>query len=255
GARDVEMTQDVVATLAAEPPATETALAAALLKDADRARTTMWAWVSAPAGTTTDTLHIAFEDYEGRCVAETSVATFDAKGAHPSGASRRARCEQTAMRERTRRSRVIARLPLAAGDLGDTWSVALAVRGETRVYLDSVVFKVDSLRLRAKPLDGAAQHVDSVVPGLSTGSENTWSVARTATGLAFDRDIAAKEEWARYRLRFAVPLDATFQLDGAWPTFEVLLAPPKTPDNPYGRAWTYAHAPMAYFRGVRRALP
>ncbi|MEA3246459.1 MAG: hypothetical protein U9Q74_09915 [Gemmatimonadota bacterium] len=258
GAYAVEAAQQAGPAPVGGAAAMSAALDAVLLHDADRARTTMWMWTAGPSGGAAgamDTVRFRYEDWQGRCVEETAAVTVAAGFVKAAGQPRRARCELSAMRERARRARVVARLALSAGDPSDSWSVVPLARGETRVFLDSVVFRLDTLRLIARPLDGNPQRVDSVVPALSVKTDRAWYATRKGTGLAFTRDIAPKEEWTRTRVRFTVPVDATVTLDGMWPTFEVILGVPKTPDNTYGRAWTYAHAPMAYFRGVRLTLP
>jgi hypothetical protein len=50
-------------------------------------------------------------------------------------------------------------------------------------------------------------------------------------------------------------VDATFPVERAWPVFETFLSVRKTTDNPYGTAWTYAHAPEGFFKDVVRKLP
>ena len=233
-------------------------LRAALRPAANRARTTAWMYTDLSAGDSAstppdDTLRFEFEDYEGRCIAEvTPLAIAKGTAGLSLGVPRRSRCVQRVMDERTRRSRLLAQLPLSAGKLEDSWSVALAATGSVRVYLDSVVVRADTLRLKAKPLDGAAQAVDSIAAGLSLGGEHSWSIVKRAAALKLDRVFAAQQEWLRTRLRFSIAIDSQFPLERSWPSFEVILRMPKTADNPYGVAWTYAHAPMAFFNGVRR---
>jgi hypothetical protein len=48
-----------------------------------------------------------------------------------------------------------------------------------------------------------------------------------------------------------IPVDSTFALARSWPVVEVSLSVPKTEANPYGLAWTYAHGPKDFFKGVR----
>jgi hypothetical protein len=54
-------------------------------------------------------------------------------------------------------------------------------------------------------------------------------------------------EWRRRNLRFAIPLDSALALKESWPVVEVVLGVRRTEDNPYGRAWTYAHAAKSFF--------
>jgi hypothetical protein len=204
------------------------------------------------AGRARDSLRLEFEDWHGRCIVESAPVTLTAGGALTRGAPRRSRCEPTVMAERARRARLIAQLPLRAGEPDDNWSVLPLVRGVTRVYLDSVVLRADTLILRGKTPDAATSVVDSLRAGLSVRSERAWFVARHGTAITPGRSFAVGEEMRQSRVRFTIPVDSAFDLTTAWPTFTVVLSVPRTSDNPYGRAWTYAHAPMEYFAGVKR---
>ena len=257
GARAVELPEDIPTPERRDEPRAIAALRTALRPAADRARTTAWMFTAfgAPAAAASplgDSLRMEFEDYQGRCIAEVSPIGYSRNNsAIEVGKARRARCAQIVMAERTRRSRLLAQLPLSAGKLEDSWSIALAVTGRAQVYADSVVLRADTLRLKAKPLDGAAQAVDSIAAGLSLGGNGSWSIVKRGVAMRLDTTFAAQQEWTRTRVRFSIPVDSEFPLGRSWPSFEVILRVPKTADNPYGVAWTYAHAPMAYFNGVR----
>jgi hypothetical protein len=258
GAREVELPEDLPAPEPLDPSHAAGSLRAFLRRAANRARTTAWMHTSLGAGDSTstlsgDTLRFEFEDFEGRCVAESTPIAFARDASSLTlGVARRTRCVQTVMDDRTRRSRLIAQLPISAGRIEDSWSVALAATGSLRVYRDSVVVRADTVRLKAKPLDGAAQTVDSIVAGLSLGGERSWSIVKRSAAVRLDTVFAAQQEWVRTRQRFTIPIDSAFPLERSWPSFEVILKVPKTADNPYGVAWTYAHAPLAYFKDVRR---
>jgi hypothetical protein len=157
------------------------------------------------------------------------------------------------MAEVIRRSRRVASLPLAVGDLNDNWSIALAARGTVDVYLDSVVVLVATAQFRAKPLDGAPVPFDSLSAGLAMGHGTSWSVSRHSPALTVGRTFKAGEEWSRRDLRFSIPIDDAFDLGKSWPMFELYLAVPKTKDNPYGLAWTYAHAKKGFFDSLKLA--
>jgi hypothetical protein len=106
--------------------------------------------------------------------------------------------------------------------------------------------------LRGKTPDAPTSVVDSLSAGLSVKSGRAWFVARHGTAITPGRSLAVGEEIRQSRVRFTIPVDSAFDLTTAWPTFTVVLSVPRTSDNPHGRAWTYAHAPMAYFAGVKR---
>lgn len=258
GVRAVELPDALPAPAPLDAPRAVHSSRALLHTAANRARTTAWMHTghgddAASAPSRGDSLRFEFEDFEGRCVAEVTPVVFSRdRLSFLLGTPQRSRCAQSVMEDRTRRSRLLARLPLAAGRLEDAWSVALTATGSVRVYRDSVVIRADTLRLKAKPLDGAAQRVDSLVAGLSLGGDRSWSVQRRSAAVRLDTTLADQREWMRTRQRFTIPLDSLFLLEQSWPTFEVILRTPRTADNPYGVAWTYAHAPMGFFREVRR---
>jgi hypothetical protein len=238
------------------------ALRESLRPFASRARTTAWYTPVIPAAgadgvpVTAGAVFIEFEDYLGHCVAEMIPLTYTREGRPEFGrrldGPNTTSCTVDVMSDRARRSRLIAQLSLSAGKVDDNWSVALAARGIVRVYADSVVIRADTLQMRANPLDGTPQHVDSVVAALSMKTERAWLVASRGSAIALDRTFQNKEEWSQSRVRFSIPLDAGTDLATVWPMFEVILSAPKTAENVVGKAWTYAHTPMAFFEGIRR---
>jgi hypothetical protein len=227
-----------------------------------RARTTGMA-VAASArapGDTSTTANVAsleFEDYTGRCVQEVVALIPDAGGRlrvtrAVNAPQARMTCLVDAMAERAYRSRMIAQLALAAGDVNDNWSVALLARGVARVYLDSVVIRADTLRLRVNTQDGSDATVDSIVVGLSQKTEQSWYMTQRGAAIVLNQTFRNKQEWNGPRARFTIPADSSIDLTKVWPTFEVILSVPKTESNTVGRAWTYSHAPMVFFSGIRR---
>jgi hypothetical protein len=261
GDRRVEVPDELATPGRDAPPETEDRLRAVLRKHAASARTSMWMMTGFGAQTDStstpaaDSLRVEFEDWLGRCVREVTPIAYSPRHVLAFGTPRRTRCEVGVMTERIRRGRLLATLPIRAGDLNDNWSVALAARGSVRVYMDSVVVRADSVRMRAKPLDGRPQAVDSLAVGLALGAGKAWSVSRRGTVIPVKQSLAVKDEWSRTRLRFSIPVDATFPVERAWPVFETFLSVRKTADNPYGTAWTYAHAPEGFFKDVVRKLP
>lgn len=236
-------------------------LRTALTGSASRARTTGWYLPVIPEATRNErfaanTVLFEYEDYLGRCVAELVTVTYGRSGEPtlhaPVGQPSRARCEPIVMAERARRSRLLAQLALSAGDENDNWSVALLARGVARVYADSVVIRADTLRLRVNTKDGTPATIDSVVVGLSSKTEQSWYMGIRGTNLPIQTTLKNRQTLVRPRARFVVPVDSAVDLTKVWPTFEVDLVAPKTPENPDGRAWTYSHAPMAFFGGVKR---
>jgi hypothetical protein len=244
GERDVEVVDE-----ARRIPGTVDSAAAQLRSGlravSSRARTTGWFVPFHSEGG--DSVRFEYEDFQGRCIAE-----FAALIQSKPGPSRRAACPLDAMAERARRSRMIAQLALSAGEETDNWSVAPLARGVARVYLDSVVIRADTLRLRVNTQDGSDAIVDSIVVGLSQKTERSWYMTHRGGAIALNQTFRNKQEWNRPRARFSIPADSSVDLATVWPTFEVILSVPKTPENTVGRAWTYAHAPMAFFSGIRR---
>jgi hypothetical protein len=162
------------------------------------------------------------------------------------------RCEPLYMAEVVRRSRRIARLPLSAGHLDDHWAAALAATGTVDVYLDSVVVRTTALAVRASypsPAEGKVI-IDSISAGLAMG-ESSWNVVRKSEPITVDTTLRRNGEWRRGVKRFVIPIDSTFDLKKSWPVFEVYLSVPKTTDNPYGIALTYAHEHQGFFARKR----
>lgn len=161
-------------------------------------------------------------------------------------------CAPLMMAEVIHRARRLARLPLQAGDLGDDWAVRAVATGHVDVYADSVVVQLSALQLRTSPSQGSPCLVDSVSIGLALGRGRSWSVARQSAAWPVNRELAPGREWRRTGLRFVVAVDSTFPLKDAWPVVQGHLHAERTPANPYGLAWVYAHAPEGYFASVPR---
>ena len=261
GERRLEAPGDLPVPGDAEPTANgEDRLRSVLKPSGPHARTSVWmatrfgAVAADETPPARDSIRMEFEDWHGRCVREVTPIAHAPRGGLAIGTPRRSRCAVNVMAERIRRGRVLATLRLSAGDLNDHWSVAAAVRGTALVFLDSVVVRADSVGLSATALESPGQMVDSLGFGLSLGGGRSWSVVRHGTSLAVGRRFAPKDTWARKRIRFSIAADSTFELARSWPTFEVFMSLPRTADNPYGTAWTYAHAPEGFFKNVVRRL-
>jgi hypothetical protein len=195
---------------------------------------------------------LRFEDRTGACVDVLLSARLDPGTGRVAWGERDATpCIPWMMAEVIRRSQRVASLPFSAGDLDDNWSVALAARGTVDVYLDSVVVLVATARFRAKPLDGVPVPLDSLSAGIATARGTSWSVSRRSPALPVGRTFRAGEEWSRRDLRFSIPIEDSFDFAKSWPMFELYLAVPKTKDNPYGFAWTYAHAKQGFFDSLK----
>jgi hypothetical protein len=191
---------------------------------------------------------LRIEDRAGNCVAIHQEVRLVADSAIERRARMEERCRPLYMADVVRRGRRLARLPLAAGQLTDHWSVASAINGWVDLYADSAVVIASTLALKASypTPDTLTQHVDSVAVGLALG-DGSWSIVRRSAGLPVGATLRPGAEWNRRKLRFTIPLDSTFALKESWPVVEVILRVPRTEDNPVGRAWTYAHAPKPFF--------
>jgi hypothetical protein len=161
-------------------------------------------------------------------------------------------CRPLYMAEVFRRSIRLARIPLSAGQLTDNWSVAPATTAFIDVYMDSVVVLTTKLMLQVNLREGdtAGVRIDSVTVGLALG-EQSWSIVRKSPATVVDTVLHRGELWSRAPQRFMIAVDSTFALTRSWPVVEVVLGVPKTEANPYGLAWTYAHGPKDFFKGVR----
>jgi hypothetical protein len=210
----------------------------------------------------TDSLHpeapvearyrMRIEDRRGSCIEVRETVRVDA--GRIARLDRETRpCEPVLMADAIRRARRIATLPLSAGSLDEQWSVALAATGWADIYPDSIVFRLASVQLRSKPLDRHAETVDSISAGIALHAGRSWFFARHSRARVVGQALAAGTEWQRAGVRFTVPIDSTIKLVDAWPVFSVHVAAPKTPDNPSGLAWTYAHGPEGFFRTRARS--
>jgi hypothetical protein len=191
---------------------------------------------------------LRLEDRVGSCVAIHQDVRLAGDSIVERGARMEERCRPLYMADVVRRGRRLARLPLSAGQLTDHWSVASAITGRVDLYADSAVVVASTLALKASypTPDTLTQHVDSIAVGLALG-DSSWSIVRRADALPVGVTLRPGAEWNRRRLRFTIPLDSTFALQRSWPVVEVILRVPRTEDNPYGRAWTYAHAAKPFF--------
>jgi hypothetical protein len=190
---------------------------------------------------------LRLEDRRGNCLIVHSEVKFDS--ALVRGRRTSERCQPVYMAEVIRRARRIARLPLSAGSLDDHWSAALAARGTADIYLDSVVITTTSIILRASYPDRvtATAEIDSIIAGLALG-DSSWNIVRKSAALAVDTTLRLNGRWSRKVKRFTIPIDSSFDLAKSWPVFEVHLTVPKTTDNPYGVAWTYAQERRGFFQ-------
>jgi hypothetical protein len=161
-------------------------------------------------------------------------------------------CRPLYMAEVFRRSIRLARIPLSAGQLTDNWSVAPVTMAFVDVYIDSVVVLTTKFMLQANLREGdtTGVRVDSVTIGLALG-DRSWSIAHKSPAVVVDTVLRLGSTWGRALQRFMIPVDSTFALTRSWPVVEVSLSVPKTDSNPYGLAWTYAHGPKDFFKGVR----
>ena len=161
-------------------------------------------------------------------------------------------CRPLYMAEVFRRSIRLARIPLGAGQLTDNWSVAPATTAFIDVYMDSVVVLTTKLMLQVNLREGdtSGVRIDSVTVCLALG-EQSWSIVRKSPATVVDTVLHRGERRSRAPQRFMIAVDSTFALTRSWPVVEVVLGVPKTEANPYGLAWTYAHGPKDFFKGVR----
>lgn len=193
---------------------------------------------------------LRIEDRVGNCIVVHQTVTVDTalKRLKRTAES----CRPLYMAEVVRRGIRLARIPLSAGQLTDNWSVAPATMAFVDVYLDSVVVLTSKLGLQAnlREDDTTGVRVDSVSVGLALG-EGSWSIVRNSPAVVVDTVLHRGDTWGRALLRFMIPVDSSFALKRAWPVVQVSLSVPKTESNPYGLAWTYAHGPKDFFKGVR----
>lgn len=193
---------------------------------------------------------LRIEDRGGRCLIVHQVVSVDSALVRHTRTAES--CRPLYMADVFRRSMRLARLPLSAGQLTDNWSVAPAMTAFVDVYVDSVVVLTTKLALQPNVREGDSSGVkaDSVAVGLALG-DRSWHIVRKSAPVVVDTLLRQGETWSRTNRRFMIPVDSTFDLTRSWPVVEVSLSVPKTDSNPYGFAWTYAHGPKDYFKGVR----
>ena len=196
---------------------------------------------------------LRIEDRVGNCIVVHQTVTVDTalKRLKRTAES----CRPLYMAEVVRRGVRLARLPLSAGQLTDNWSVAPATMAFADVYLDSVVVLTTKLMLQANLREGdtSGVRIDSVNVGLALG-DRSWNIVRKGPPVVVDTVLRRGETWAGAAQRFMIPMDSTFDLTRSWPVVEVSLSVAKTDSNPYGLAWTYAHGPKDFFKGVRWSM-
>jgi hypothetical protein len=186
------------------------------------------------------------EDRAGNCILVHTVVSVDSALVKHKRTTEP--CQPLYMAEVVRRGRRLARIPLSAGQLSDNWSVAATTVAFADVYLDSVVVMTTKLMLQANlPGPDTSAQIDSVNIGLALG-DRSWRIVRKGAPARVDTVLARGGVWSRPRQRFVIPLDSTFALSRSWPVLEVSLSVAKTEANPYGFAWTYAHAPRELFK-------
>lgn len=189
---------------------------------------------------------LRLEDRLGRCLLVHLTLVFDTAATRTGRTTER--CEPLYMADVVRRSKRLAHVPLTAGEPDANWSVALFATGFADVYLDSVVVTTTALTLRANSPqpDTASVAIDSIRVGVARG-EDSWNIVRASEAVPVDTVLRRGGEWVRGALRLTIPIDSGFALRDSWPVFEVILSVPRTPDNPLGLAWTYAHGPHGFF--------
>lgn len=124
------------------------------------------------------------------------------------------------------------------------FSVVADLPGRTDVYADSVVVLVRDGRIAWPRLDPGAVH-DSTTASLAQESGTSWIAGRESRGFVVERGPGGDTLSLGPMVRFTIPRDGAEALDSRWVVFTHHLTVPKTPDNPYGKAWTYTHAARA----------
>jgi hypothetical protein len=217
---------------------------------ASRARATGWIR-SFGGGNAADaaSLHIEFEDRAGRCVSVRLPAQV-AGGALVVGSRELSRCDVSALAGVNARGRRIARIPFHDRGLDVVFTTVGDYPGTIDVYFDSVVVTVRGAIVQTKLLEGRTQHVDSVTASFGFHAGSSWSPGKASNAVRMHWLAREGETRAIPRLRFTIPRDSADALLDRWIVFTHHLTVPKTADNPYGVAWTYAHLPDTIFKGV-----
>lgn len=130
----------------------------------------------------------------------------------------------------------------SANSLDVGFSVVGVLDGRTDVYRDSVVVLVRDGALRAQRLE-TEQTLDSVTASLAFTSGASWSEGPASNALVLELPNTEGQQIALGPMRrFTIARSAGESLEGRWVVFTFYLTVPKTAENPYGTAWTYAHA-------------
>ena len=224
-----------------------------LSRHAPRARVTGLLRAPAPSNSAGDmtVLTFEFEDRQNRCVTvQHRVRGTDAE----SGRSARSieRCEIRALAEVNRRGTRLARLPFRVDAMDVVFTTVGDYPGSIDVYRDSVVVMVRNGRSRTKLLGPRTQTVDSVTASLARRHGTTWSPGTASNALVLEwRGEEGETLLLPRRVRFTIPRSEGDSLQDRWVVFTHHLTVPKTPANPLGLAWTYAHAREGMFRDLR----
>ena len=218
-----------------------------------RARATAWLSAS-PSNDSVGAaalLRFEFEDRVGRCVALKRPAAIGGDGGLQLGARELSRCEGRVLAESIRRGRRLARTPLRVNSMEVIFTTVGDYPGRVEVYLDSVMVVVRGGTMRTKLLQGRDQTVDSVSASLGFRTSGSWSTGSASNALVLEwRGTEGELKTLPRLVRFTIPRDSAESLTHRWVVFTHHLSVMKTADNPLGRAWTYAHAPDAMFRGI-----
>lgn len=224
-----------------------------LRRHAPRARATGLLRASAPSGSAGDMtlLTFEFEDRQNRCVTVQRHARGTAS--RPAlGARVIERCEIRALAEVNRRGHRLARLPFRVDAMDVVFTTVGDYPGSIDIYRDSVVVMVRNGRTRTKLLGPRAQTVDSVTASLARRYGASWSPGTASNALVLEwRGEEGETLRLPRRVRFSIPRSEGDSLQDQWVVFTHHLTVEKTPGNPLGLAWTYAHAPEGLFRDLR----
>jgi len=138
----------------------------------------------------------------------------------------------------------VARIPRESDSRSTGFSVVGDLSGTTDIYADSVVVLVRDGTLRAQRIMGGPQVLDSITASLATATAQSWYAGTESNAVVLAWPTLEGDSLALGPLRrFTIPRRPGEPLDGRWVVFTNHLTVPRTADNPYARAWTYAHGP------------
>lgn len=130
----------------------------------------------------------------------------------------------------------------SANSLDVGFSVVGAMDGRTDVYPDSIVVLVRDGYLRAQRIE-PGQRLDSITASLAQNSGSSWIAGKESNAVVLEVPNENGQQLALgAMLRFTVPRERGESLEERWVVFTYHLTVPRTPDNEYGKAWTYTHA-------------